>query len=109
MKSIFRLKMGLPAGLAAIALVSSVLIVAPRKIEQTKAEDCTSQSPTHAQLNVFPVTWTSTTNFSCADFAAIGVRNAADNNYAPQAAAWPGEELYVRIYVHDGAQRGLDE
>ena len=62
----------------------------------------------YATLNPFPVSWNSQTGSDCTDAPAIAVRNVNGGSYGQSADAQNGDELRVRIYVHNGAQQGLD-
>lgn len=88
-------------------VVGSVLALAPRQINQTKAENCYN-APEVATLNPFPVSWDSTTGSDCTDAPFVAIRNANGGSYAQSATAQVGEELRIRVYVHNGAQQGLD-
>lgn len=107
-KNGFFQQIGLPGIFAVIVIVSAVLAVAPKSLNIARSENC-SNAPTVATLNFFPVTWNSVAGYGCTDFAPIAVRNInASSAYAQSDSAQAGDELYVRIYVHNGAQQGLD-
>ncbi|MFA5991583.1 MAG: hypothetical protein WC794_05070, partial [Candidatus Doudnabacteria bacterium] len=100
-------KPGPIASFLTLVLISAALIIAPQKTNVAKSENC-SNAPAIATLNFFPVTWDSVAGYGCTDFAPIAVRNLNNNTYGQSDSAQAGDELYVRIYVHNGAQQGLD-
>ncbi len=109
-QSLFKTKLSLTVFVFGVIFVGSVFTFIPRKMEVARSENCTNQAPTVATLNPFPITWDYNSRLvTCNDYAPIAVTNTAAENYSSSAAAWPGEELSVSIYVHDGAQQGLDE
>lgn len=108
-KSFLSLKTSALIFVGVFAAVGSVLALAPRQIAVTKAENC-SNAPTIATLNPFPVSWAGTTGIDCTDAPAIAIRpvNSPTGSYASNVDAQAGDEFYIRIYVHNGAQQGLD-
>ncbi len=88
--------------------IAATLSLAPRSIEQTRAESCTViEDPT---FNPFPVTYGGVAGTGCTDFPVVAVRpsNSTPNDYSGSISPQAGEEFYVRIYVHNGAAQGLN-
>ncbi|MFA5860050.1 MAG: hypothetical protein WC955_13395, partial [Elusimicrobiota bacterium] len=100
------MKPGTLSAFLTLVLIGAVLIIAPQKTNVAKSENC-SNAPTVATLNFFPVTWDSTAGYGCTDFAPIAVRNLNETGYVADDYGNVGDELYVRIYAHNGAQQGL--
>jgi hypothetical protein len=106
-KSLITLKVSVLTFVGLFLLVGTVLALAPRQITTTKAENCYN-APEVATLNPFPVSWNGVTGSDCTDAPVIAIRNANGGSYAQSASAQVGDELRVRIYIHNGAQQGLD-
>lgn len=100
-------KMSVTISAGFLLLAAGVLLFAPRQINTAKSENC-ANAPTVATLNPFPISWGNTAGFDCTDFAPIAIRNINGGSYATNANGSVGDELYVRLYVHNGAQQGLD-
>jgi uncharacterized repeat protein (TIGR01451 family) len=109
-KSVFSFKVGMLTFVGVFVLATGVLALAPRVINTAKSENC-SGAPTVATLNPFPVSWAGTTGSDCTDAPAIAVRpvNSSAGSYSASLDGQSGEEYYIRIYVHNGAQQGLEQ
>ncbi len=100
-------QVSLPIALAILVGLSGVFVMSPRASRIVKAENC-NNAPSVATLNFYPVTWGNVAGVNCLDFAPISIRNVNNPNYAPSVSAQPGEEMYVSIYVHNGARQDGD-
>ncbi|MBI3231492.1 MAG: hypothetical protein HYZ51_00185 [Candidatus Doudnabacteria bacterium] len=109
LKSLFTIKVSALFFVGVLGAASSILALAPRKIAITKAESCQG-APTVATLNPFPVSWAGITGSDCTDAPAIAIRpvNSPTGSYSQNVDAQSGDEFYLRVYVHNGAQQGLD-
>lgn len=109
-KLVFSFKSGLSiAALGAVFLaVAAIVSLAPRSINETKAENCAVyENPT---FNPFPVNFGSIAGTDCTDFPVVAARpvNSTPSDYTQNLNAEVGQEYYVRMYVHNGAAQGLD-
>ncbi|MCL5667249.1 MAG: hypothetical protein M1383_05780 [Patescibacteria group bacterium] len=103
------------AGVFAIAFLV-VLGLAPRNIDHTKAESC-ANAPSVPTFNPFPWTFGDTAGYDCTDFAPLVIRNVTQGQSYPQdigqmsagVNAQADDELYVRIYIHNGARQDLGD
>jgi uncharacterized repeat protein (TIGR01451 family) len=108
LKNIFRVKVSAKVLAVSFFGVVAVLALAPRLVNQSRAEECAIfQNPV---FNPFPVTFGNTAGSGCTDFPVVAARpiNSTPNDYTSNLPVQAGDEFYVRIYVHNGAAQGLD-
>lgn len=70
--------------------------------------------PSKASLNVLPVQYGTSAGFNCTDFPAIDARVVNGGTFSTSTQDWAdglsaklGDEVYVRLYIHNSAR--LDE
>lgn len=106
--------LGVPAIAIVVAVVASAAFFTPTYGNVAKSETC-ANPPSVPTLNNFPVTFTNPGEL-CKDFPAISARVVSNGHYANSQAeldagitAQSGDEIYVRVYVHNGAANNLDQ
>lgn len=110
-----KIKFGILPAIGLIFVSAMFLGLAPREIHVAKSENC-ANAPTQATLNYFPYTYESVSGIGCTDFAPLVIRNLSRGesyptslqDHADGVTASAGDELLVRMYIHNGAQQGLD-
>ncbi len=99
-------------GVLGVVGLGLMAFLVPNITHVAKSESC-ANPPTVATLNPYPVTFQDQTN-GCEDFPALSLRKVNGNwprsqqqlNNGIDAAS--GDEMWVRVYVHNGAAVNLD-
>ncbi len=107
---LFSKKAGMVAVFSISAVFALVLVMAPRAKNLTEAFwDCNS-APTEATFNPYQPTEGSTAGTGCHDFPVIAIRNVNGQQgaFSNNISANTGDQLYVRVWVHNGASDTLD-
>lgn len=94
-------------------VAAGLLAFAPRKTNVSLADDC-NNAPSQATLNPFSYTYGSTINYGteCNDFAPVVAKNLTRGQSYPGSVsehgagvqAQAGDEIEVRVWVHNGAR-----
>lgn len=108
-----RVSSKMSVGIMAASVLVSVFagVLAPRANHDAKAENCVNP-PTTPEFNPYPLTFQNTFE-ECKDFPLIRIRTA-NGSYPTSSAqmaqgvtAQAGDELYVTMYIHNGAAPNL--
>ncbi len=91
-------------------IIGATLFMAPRDLAQTKAESC-SPLYDHPIFNPYPLSPTQDRSTGCDELYTIAVHKDGEgaSSYRKSLSAQPGEELWVRVYVHNGGRQDLPD
>jgi uncharacterized repeat protein (TIGR01451 family) len=91
-------------------ILGVTIFMAPRELAQTKAESC---SPLYDQpiFNPYPLSPTQDRSTGCDELYTIAVHKDGEgsSSYRKSLSAQPGDELWVRVYVHNGGRQDLGD